>query len=83
MHFIVYSKPNCPQCDRAKALLKNKGLTYEERFIDVGQPKEEGKTYITAQELKELIPTAKTAPQIMLDEKVVGGLFDLQKLIGA
>lgn len=83
MHFIVYSKPNCPQCDKAKNLLKTKGLTYDERIIDVGQVKEEGKTYVTAQELKALIPTAKAVPQIMLEDKVIGGFIELQNLIGA
>lgn len=81
--FTVFSKPNCPQCDKAKNLLKQKGAAYEEKIIDVGQPKVEGVTYITIQELKALIPTAASAPQIMLGDKVIGGYFDLQKLIGA
>lgn len=81
--FTVFSKPNCPQCDKAKNLLKQKGAAYEERIIDVGQPKEDGKNYITLQELKALIPTAASAPQIMLEDKVIGGYPDLVRLIGA
>lgn len=83
MNFTVYSKPNCPQCDKAKDLLKKKGLTYAEVIVDVGQEKVEGVNYITAPELKALIPTAKSAPQIMLDDKAIGGFMELQKLIGA
>jgi len=83
MTFTVYSKPNCPQCDKAKDLLKKKGTQFNEVIVDVGQEKVEGVTYITAQELKAKIPTAKSAPQITLDDKVIGGFLELQKLIGA
>lgn len=31
----VYSKNNCPFCDRAKALLELKGLQYEEIRVDL------------------------------------------------
>lgn len=33
MNITVYTKPNCPQCSRTKAMLKNKGFNYEE--VDV------------------------------------------------
>lgn len=81
--FIIYSKPNCPQCDKAKELLKRKHCVYEEIIVDVGQEKVEGVNYITAQDLKVKIPTAKSVPQIMLDETAIGGFMELQKLIGA
>ena len=29
----VYSKPNCPYCEKAKYLLKNLGLQYEEKVV--------------------------------------------------
>lgn len=31
---VVYSKNNCPACERAKALLTSKGLEYKVRNID-------------------------------------------------
>lgn len=31
----VYSKANCPFCDRAKNLLKLKGIAYEELRVDL------------------------------------------------
>ena len=30
---IVYSKPHCPYCDKAKYLLKSLGLQYEEKVV--------------------------------------------------
>jgi len=29
----VYSKPNCPYCEKAKYLLENLGLQYEEKVV--------------------------------------------------
>lgn len=34
MSLIVYSKNNCPACDRAKALLTSKNLPFEVKNID-------------------------------------------------
>ena len=36
MKAIVWSKNQCPYCDQAKALLKLKGIDYEERNINEG-----------------------------------------------
>lgn len=83
MKFTVYSKPNCGYCDKAKSLLKLKGAEYEEKIIDVGQPKVEGVTYVTVQDLKAIAPAAKSVPQIFLDGKNIGGYAELEKLIGA
>ena len=80
--FVVYSKPSCPACDQAKALLKSKGLAYEERVLDVGQPKVEGVKYVTVQELKALVPNVRTVP-VIFDEfnAYIGGLPQLQDLL--
>ncbi len=72
MKAIVWSKYNCPYCDQAKALLKQKGIEFEEKKIGDGYTKEE---------LLEAVPTARTVPQIFLDEKLIGGFTDLQKYI--
>lgn len=34
MSVIVYSKNNCPACERAKALLQSKHIEFEVRNID-------------------------------------------------
>jgi glutaredoxin 3 len=70
MKAIVWSKYNCPYCDQAKALLKQRGIPFEEKKIGDGYTKEE---------LLEAIPTARTVPQIFLGEELVGGFQELKK----
>ncbi len=70
MKAIVWSKYNCPYCDQAKALLKMKGIQFEERKIGDGYTKEE---------LLEAVPTARTVPQIFLDDELVGGFTELKE----
>jgi glutaredoxin len=70
MKAIVWSQYNCSYCDQAKALLKQKGIVFEERKIGDGY---------TREELLEAVPTARTVPQIFLDEELVGGFTELKK----
>jgi len=70
MKAIIWSKYNCPYCDQAKALLKNKGIPFEEKKIGDGY---------TREELLEAIPTARTVPQIFLDDKLIGGFTELNE----
>lgn len=70
MKALVWSKDMCPYCDRAKLLLKQKGIEFEERKIGHGWTKEQ---------LLESVPTARTVPQIFLDDKLIGGHDDLVK----
>jgi glutaredoxin len=70
MKAIVWSKYQCPYCDQAKALLSNKGIAYEERKIGDGWTKED---------LLEAIPTARSVPQIFLDDQLIGGFTELKQ----
>ena len=70
MKAVVWSKYQCPYCDQAKALLKQKGIVFEEKKIGDGYTKED---------LLEAIPTARTVPQIFLDDELVGGFQELKK----
>jgi glutaredoxin len=70
MQAIIYSKDMCPYCVRAKQLLEQKGIAYEERVIGRGYTKEQ---------LLEAVPNARTVPQIFLDGMLVGGYDDLVK----
>ena len=70
MKAIVWSKYHCPFCDQAKAMLTAKGITFEEKKIGDGYTKED---------LLEAVPTARTVPQIFLDEKLIGGFTELKK----
>ena len=55
---------------KRQALLSQKGISFEERKIGDGYTKEE---------LLEAVPTARTVPQIFLDENLIGGFDDLKK----
>ena len=67
---IVWSRDACPFCDQAKALLKLKGIEFEERNVSRDWTKEQ---------LLEAIPSARTVPQIVLDGELVGGFTELRK----
>ena len=69
MKAIVWSKPQCGYCVKAKNLLVSKGIEYEERNIADGWK---------IQDLLEAAPNAKTMPQIWLDDKYIGGYFELE-----
>tara|TARA_B100000927_G_scaffold275152_1_gene254901 strand:+ start:223 stop:450 length:228 start_codon:yes stop_codon:yes gene_type:complete len=73
MKAVVWSKPACAYCEKAKSLLKNKGIEYEEKNIAAGHK---------IQDLLELVPNARTMPQIWLNEEYVGGYFELEKKLG-
>ena len=70
MKAIVWSKDACPFCDQAKALLTQRGIAFEERRIGSGY---------TREQLLEAVPTARTVPQIFLDDEHIGGFTELRK----
>ena len=70
MQAVIWSKYHCPYCDQAKALLKSKGIVFEEKKIGDGYTKEE---------LLEAVPNARTVPQIFLDGELVGGFTELKQ----
>ena len=68
MKAIVWSKPMCPFCDKAKNLLKTKGIEYEERNIAQGWK---------IQDLLEAAPSAKTMPDRGMFSVVVSKIREL------
>jgi glutaredoxin len=72
MKATVWSKYHCPYCDQAKALLKSKDISFEEKKIGNGYTKEE---------LLEAVPTARTVPQIFIDDKLIGGFTELKQFL--
>lgn len=74
MKAVVWSKYHCPYCDQAKALLTMKGIPFEEKKIGDGYTKED---------LLEAVPTARTVPQIFLDEELIGGFNELKSKLSA
>lgn len=70
MKVTVWSKTPCPNCDQAKALLKQRGIDYEERNITEG-------TW-TKEQLMEAVPNARTVPQVFINEQLIGGINELR-----
>lgn len=71
MKTIVWSKDNCPYCVKAKQMLTQKGIQFEERKID-------GVAW-TREQLFEAVPGARTVPQIFLHGEYVGGYSELEE----
>ena len=72
MKAIVWSKYHCPYCDQARALLSQKGIAFEEKKIGDGY---------TREDLLEAVPTARTVPQIFIDDVLIGGFTELQQYL--
>ena len=69
MAIIVYSKPACVYCDKAKALLTRLGYDYTEKVVTKD---------ISLEELfEELGKQVRTIPQIVIDKKHIGGYNEL------
>ena len=67
----IYTKATCPYCHRAKALLSEKGVAFEELPI-----------YGNAEKREEMIQRSgrTTVPQIFIDAQHIGGCDDLYAL---
>lgn len=72
MKNIVWTKYNCIYCEKAKAVLKSKGVPFEERVVGDGW---------TKADLLNMVPKAKTVPQIFLWGDYIGGYSDLENYI--
>lgn len=65
----IYTTPFCPYCIRAKRLLQQKGVTFDE--IDVSMAR--GRR----QEMVERAAGRSTVPQIFIDGQGIGGCDEL------
>lgn len=68
----IYTKFTCGYCHRAKTLLTDKGVSYEEHDISMGGPKRD--------EMLERAGGARTVPQIFIGGRHIGGSDDLSAL---
>lgn len=71
-HVEIYTKAFCGYCARAKSLLNDKGVAFEEFDITMGGPKRA--------EMLERSNGGVTVPQIFIDGSHVGGSDDLGRL---
>lgn len=67
----VYTTAMCPYCVRAKRLLEQKGVSYDEIRVD----QDRGQLQIMLQRSQR-----RTVPQIFIDDHHVGGFDDLSAL---
>ena len=69
MEVVIYSKPNCPWCVKAKELMNRLGMKYDEKKLDEDY---------TRDDLRLLVPEnlPLTVPQIFVDGYRVGGYED-------
>jgi len=66
--WLIYSKNNCPYCDKAKFELQH------EESVEVKNINEDP-TFL--KELMEKNPNARTMPQIYKDDQLIGGYDQL------
>ena len=66
--WLIFSKDNCPYCDKAKFALQNESEVEVKNISAVASFK---------QELLEMNPNARTMPQIFLNGELIGGFDDL------
>ena len=71
--WLIFSKDNCPYCDKAKFALQHESEVEVKNISAVASFREE---------LFEMNPNARTMPQIFLNGELIGGydnLIDWQK----
>ncbi len=71
MNVVIYSKPNCPFCTKAKDWFRTHGFTYTENVL-----------YTEDQMLAlfQKVPGARSVPQIFIDDKLIGTYDDLKEV---
>ena len=70
----VWSQSNCHACEEAKRLLEKHGIQYAVCEIGLN-------TGYTKKDLIDLVPNARSVPQIFVNGFHVGGLLELKKLL--
>jgi glutaredoxin 3 len=71
----IYTTEYCPYCIRAKALLRDKGISFEE--IDVGGDPDLRATMV------ERAGGRRTVPEIFINGRIIGGYNELSALEAA
>lgn len=69
---VVYTTDFCGYCERAKALLRARGVDFAEERVE--------RTPEGRDRLAEVAPGARSFPQIVIDGRPIGGYADLVAL---
>ena len=65
----IWSKPQCPFCDKAENLCKQKNFEYKKYMLDED---------FTREEMFEKFPSARTFPQITINGELIGGYTEFE-----
>ena len=68
----IYSTGTCPFCEKAKHLLRRLNIPFDEVRID--------RNPATLKEFARATRGARTVPQIIIDDKCIGGFVELTEL---
>tara|TARA_B100001287_G_scaffold184187_1_gene155399 strand:- start:127 stop:393 length:267 start_codon:yes stop_codon:yes gene_type:complete len=71
MKIVIYSKTNCGYCTKAKNLVKNLGLDYEEKSLEKDFGSDPSKM------LEDIGKPVRQMPQIKIDDELIGGYNQL------
>ncbi len=71
MTITIYSKNNCVYCNKAKTLLKNLGLEYEEKSLEKDFGSDPSKL------IEDIGKNVRQMPQIKIDGELIGGYNQL------
>jgi glutaredoxin len=71
MTITIYSKNNCVYCNKAKTLLKNLGLEYEEKSLEKDFGSDPSKL------IEDIGKNVRQMPQIKIDGNLIGGYNQL------
>lgn len=69
---IMWSQENCQYCGMAKGLLESKGYEVEVRKLGDGW---------TKKDLLEVVPHARSVPQVFVGDTYVGGFQELKRYL--
>ena len=72
MKIEIYSKDNCVFCEKAVSLATLKGLDITVKKLGVD---------FEIGDLMEVFPTARTFPQIILNDEKIGGYTEFSQII--
>tara|TARA_Y100000590_G_scaffold260806_1_gene292864 strand:- start:290 stop:529 length:240 start_codon:yes stop_codon:yes gene_type:complete len=68
MEVVIYSKNNCPNCEKVKIRLSK----YKPQILFLEKD-------ISREDFFKKFPNSKTVPQIIIDDKHIGGYNELEK----
>ena len=72
MVVIIYSKDNCVFCEKASSLATMKGLSVKVKELGVD---------FEMEDMMKIFPTARTFPQIIVNDKSIGGYTEFAELV--